>query len=34
MRQKQTKSELQADMVLYQQAQVDFDAFEPGDPKR
>lgn len=31
---KQTKSELQADMALYQQAQVDFDAFEAGDPKR
>ncbi|CAM9393654.1 unnamed protein product, partial [Laminaria digitata] len=29
-----TKSELQADMALYQQAQVDFDAFEAGDPKR
>lgn len=30
----QTKSELQADMALYQQAQIDFDAFEAGDPKR
>lgn len=28
------KSNLQSDMALYQKAQADFDAFEPGDPKR
>lgn len=29
-----TKAELQVDMAQYQKAQADFDALEPGDPKR
>eukprot|EP00903_Cladosiphon_okamuranus_P019220 g17674.t1 len=29
-----TKAELQVDMAQYQTAQADFDALEPGDPKR
>lgn len=30
----QTKAELQVDMAQYQKAQANFDALEPGDPKR
>lgn len=29
-----TKAELQVNMAQYQKAQADFDALEPGDPKR
>lgn len=31
---RQTKSEMQSDIVLYQKAQVDFDTLQSGDPKR